>query len=315
MNILLPGQYPRSEALIAATRNYDRKRLSLDDLEQVYREDLHLFKEVQKGFPYLSPGLSHWQDLMRPFTEILTHTRAGTLTRFYETNTFWRMLEGSEETQIDESKLEDWVETYFLGQGAFSSEDPLVFTLPFLFVFKDFSRGISYERIAGILERIASRLLALPNKLLCFMEPIFGWRQLSEEERTLGRILLERLKAKAPSQIFLCSYFFSIEQDLDYLYSLPVDGLGIDFYNNSVAAVLPNFPKDKILLAGIINTESTLIESKKNIDEFVQMLSAYLPEQRVYFTPNGPAELLPRMVMDEKIKNLQEIILCLPQPS
>ena len=52
MNILLPGQYPRSEKLIQATRDFERKRLSLDELQRVEKEDAELFLVLQKDLAY-----------------------------------------------------------------------------------------------------------------------------------------------------------------------------------------------------------------------------------------------------------------------
>jgi len=308
MNILLPGQYPRSEKLIAATRDYDRNRISLSELNRQIKEDVSDFKALQKGLPYLSQGLFQWQDLLRPFIHILNGAYAESLTRFYETNTFWRLLEVEGKPSINEAKIDDWIDTYFFGSSSFAKTDPMVFTLPFLYLFKDHSRGIPLETIADLLEKIAKKLVAFPNKSLCFFEPSFGWRKISEEEKKLGKSLLEEIKKSSDAQVFLTTFFFPIDSELEFIFSLPVDGIGIDFYVNSTSC-LKKFPKEKKLLAGVLNTESTLLESNESIRSIIEMLRGYIPDDKVFFIPNGPAELLPRDIMDKKVKNLKEIIV------
>lgn len=305
MNILLPGQYPRSENLVAATRDFDRGRITKEARQKVEQDDLQAFIALQKGLPYLSPGLFGFQDLLRPFIEILDHVNAGTLTRFYETNTFWRMLESDGVPSLRKEKIEGWFAKHYLGSfsGSFSPETPLLITLPFLYLFKDYSKGISLETIASALESVAQHALARPNTILCFFEPTFGWRKLSHQELERGKKLLLHI-AKSGS-VYLCSFFFSLARDLDIFFEMPVDGFGIDFYANSVEETMQKFPKNKTLLAGIINTDSTLIESQARVEEFLRLLGK---RRKFYLTPNAPAELLPRSVMDKKVKNLIEIL-------
>ncbi len=308
MNILLPGQYPRSERLVVATRDFDRHRSSEADLKRIQHDDVQQFRELQKDWPYISSGFFHWQDLMRPFSAIVDEIQVGTLLRFYETNTFWRRLDFGAHPKVHVQQLDAWIEEYFLAEGMYSQADPMVLTLPFLYLFRDFSQGIALELVAELLAQIVMKLLSMPNKMLCFFEPTFGWRKLTAEEKAIGRTFIMRLKEHTKQPICLWSCFFCVEHELDFIYALPFDGFGFDFYRNSLSKCMDKFPKDKLLLAGIINTESSLIEPKKNVAAFFQMLHTYLPETQVYITPNGPAELLTREVMDHKVRNMQEII-------
>lgn len=308
MNILLPGQYPRSENLIAATRAFDRHKISLQDLQAAQQNDVKNFYRLQQNMPYLATGLFHWQDLMRPFTTILRETTTGALMRFFETNTFWRELEGTTNTDLDEENIEQWINEYFLCPDIFPDDTPILFNLPFLYLFESYSQGFSLQKISLLLEKIALKLLALPNKMLCFYEPTLGWRKLSQEEKELGAALLQKIKAQTAAPVVLRSTTYCIESELPFLYSLPLDGIGIDFYANSLEACLPTFPKDKFLLAGAINTDSTLIESIAPINAFLNQLQRYLPPEQIYITPSGLAELLPRDIMDQKVNHFQEII-------
>ncbi|MFA6915393.1 MAG: hypothetical protein WC222_03280 [Parachlamydiales bacterium] len=309
MNILLPGQYPRSEALVAASRDLDRERILPADLEAVRQHDIESLKELQKGFSYITTGFFEWQDLMRPFSTLL-QAEVGTLKRFYETNTFWKILEIHSQQIPAEDVWDIWIQRNFFGSGGQYKDNPLVFTLPFLFLFKEYSNGISLEHIADILVKTALKLSKFPHKLICFYEPTFGWRSITPEEKEMGLELIQKIKALTSTPIYIYSSFFPLEKDLKYIYSLPADGYGIDFYANSLQETLPSFPKGKTLLAGIINTQSTLIDPENGLEDFLLQAVNYVEDKRIYITPNGPAELLPRAIMDQKVKHVKKVCRC-----
>src|ERR671935_1984876 len=87
-----PGIYPRSEALVQATRDLDRGRTTQDAVdEQVERDLAELISEQQAaGLDLLSDGMLRWQDHFRPLLEAADGLETGALTRFLDTNTFYR---------------------------------------------------------------------------------------------------------------------------------------------------------------------------------------------------------------------------------
>lgn len=316
MNVFLPGQYPRSEQLVNATRDFDRNRISAEELQFALQDDVSALKSIQWGLPYVSTGLFNWQDLLRPYVELIEGSQAESLKRFYETNTFWRILEAPFKFLIRDKHLDEWFNKYFLAQGAFQKDDPIIINIPFPFVFREYSKNLTLEQIGALLEITAHQIKECPNAAVCLIDPSFGWSPLSDEDKQFGKRFAEKLRTSIPSNpIYLTTFFFPIENEIDYLYQLPVDGFGIDFYNNSLAAMLKSFPKNKTLLAGVINTESTLIESADHVSQFMDMVNSTLSTSQILFTPNGPAELLPREVMNKKVKHLQEVIACLPHHS
>jgi len=308
VNIIIPGQYPRSERLVQATRDFDRRRITEEELKQVRKNEAEEFGILQKGFPYISTGMFAWQDLMRPFAEIIKNCQVTGLKRFYETNTFWKVLEFGDDPQIDESKLEGWVRQYFLQGDIYTANSNLVFTLPFIYLFKNYSRNIDLERIADIIDSVAKRLVGYPQKLLCFFEPSFGWQELTDPEKETGRRLLDRIHSYSETPVIISTSFFNIKPYQDFLYSLPIEGLGIDFYANSINEAMNGFPVEWLLLSGVLSTESTRIEEKEKLQEFFTNIGNYIDKSRIYGTTSGPAELLPRTVIDAKISNLKEVL-------
>ncbi len=338
MNILLWGQYPRSERLVEVTRDFDRKRVSEQELAAARKEDSGSFARLQDAMPFVSTGLFGWQDLLRPFADIVPTLKVTGLKRFFETNTFWKVLEPSspepqrgtsiiskesnEVTQpspvthqfsspslpVDESDIDDWIKKYFFADGMYPVDAPLVFTLPFIYLFKEYTRNVDYEAIVEMLDVVAKKLMSMDNKLLVFAEPSFGWREISKGEKDKGLEFIKRVKSYSGNRVVINTYFFDVEKEKDFLYSLPVDGIGIDFYSNSIERAAGGFPKDKMLIAGVLSTDSTHIEEREKLTAFFSSLEKHVDRSRIWGTSAGPIELLPRVVADEKVRNLKEVL-------
>src|SRR6266540_650941 len=87
-----PGIYPRSEALVQATRDLDRGRTTPEAVDEQRAQDREQLVSAQQeaGLDLLSDGMLRWQDLFRPLLEATDGLEPGALTRFLDTNTFYR---------------------------------------------------------------------------------------------------------------------------------------------------------------------------------------------------------------------------------
>ncbi|MEE9592860.1 MAG: hypothetical protein V3W28_04685, partial [Thermoplasmata archaeon] len=88
----LNGIFPRSEALVAATRGLDRGRVTEAEAQETLEGDVRdlVRLQLQAGLDYVSDGLLNWQDLFRPFTEAWEGLELGGLTRWFDNNSFYR---------------------------------------------------------------------------------------------------------------------------------------------------------------------------------------------------------------------------------
>ena len=88
----LTGPFPRPEPLIGATRDLDRGRTSPERVEELAREAEReiVALEHRLGFDTVSAGYLRWPDLFRPLIEAWEGFAVGPLTRWLETNTFFR---------------------------------------------------------------------------------------------------------------------------------------------------------------------------------------------------------------------------------
>src|SRR5437016_9593277 len=92
MKAFVPGIYPRSEQLVQATRDLDRGRTPEQAVDEQVERDLAELVSVQQqaGLDLLTDGMLRWQDLFRPILEASEGVETGALTRFLDTNTFYR---------------------------------------------------------------------------------------------------------------------------------------------------------------------------------------------------------------------------------
>src|SRR2546425_572725 len=92
-----PGIFPRSEQLVQATRDLDRGRTSQEAVDEQVERDLAELVSVQQqaGLNLLTDGMLRWQDLFRPLLEASEGLETGALTRFLDTNTFYRALQAT----------------------------------------------------------------------------------------------------------------------------------------------------------------------------------------------------------------------------
>ncbi|MGI0067639.1 MAG: hypothetical protein ACREB9_04355, partial [Thermoplasmata archaeon] len=88
----LTGPFPRSEELVGATRDLDRGRTTPDALEEIYaRTEAEIVQlEERLGTDRITAGYLRWADLFRPISESWGGFAVGPVTRWFETNTFYR---------------------------------------------------------------------------------------------------------------------------------------------------------------------------------------------------------------------------------
>src|SRR5262245_1933539 len=100
MQAFAPGLYPRSEALVQATRDLDRGRTSQEAVDEEVERDLAELVSFQQAaaLDLLADGMLRWQDHFRPLLEAADGLETGALTRFLDTNTFYRAPKATSET-------------------------------------------------------------------------------------------------------------------------------------------------------------------------------------------------------------------------
>ena len=281
-----PGIYPRSEGLVQATRDLDRGRTTPEAVDDQVERDLAELVSAQQaaGLDLLSDGMLRWQDQFRPLLEGADGLETGALTRFLDTNTFYRAPRAtSADPKLSSPPGERYVA---LVPG------PRLVTLPSPFALAK-GTGIPPKVLAQSVLKPA--LDGLDVELVVLAEPFLA----REEEAELD-LLAEALETLAGGpKLALWLEFGDAKNVLDEgVADLPVEGLGIDFYATHVADVPNGF--DKLLLAGVVDARSSVPEEPREIAAFVERLDV----ERIALVPNGDLQYVSQPVAQEKLARL-----------
>ncbi len=289
MKAYAPGIYPRSEALVQATRDLDRGRVSTDDVERQRAADLDVLisTESEAGFDLLSDGMLAWQDLFRPLVDASEGLEAGALTRFLDTNTFFRAPHATGNPRLSQP----------LGADAVADLDgPRLVTLPSPYAFGEVA-GIDPREVAASV--LATAVETLDAELLVLSEPFLA-RSPDADVAALADAL-SRLPERG--KVVLQLTFGDASSLLERIVDLPVDGIGVDFYMTPLDAVPQGFPK--LLLAGVVDARSSEVEDTAALASFAARLKERMSGE-LALVPNGDLQFVAEPIAKRKLAALGE---------
>jgi len=281
-----PGIHPRSEALVQATRDLDRGRTSAEAVDEQFQRDLDELVRVQQeaGLDLLADGMLRWQDLFRPLLEASEGLEPGPLTRFLDTNSFYRAPTASSGEPRLRAPLDERLVAPLPG--------PRIVTLPSPYALAH-GTGIPAKVVATSI--LKPQLDALDAELVVLSEPFLareGAQGLSE--------LREALAALEGGPKLALQITFGDARELleNGLAELPVEGIGVDFYATHATDIPAGF--DKLLLAGVVDARSSALEDPQEIADFVERLDV----ERVALVPNGDLQYVSEPIARQKLARL-----------
>jgi len=286
LQAFVPGIYPRSEALVQATRDLDRGRTTPEAVDEQVERDLAEVVSAQQaaGLDLLADGMLRWQDHFRPLLEAADGLETGALTRFLDTNTFYRAPKATSATPKLSRSLDE-------GYVAQLPARRLV-TLPSPYALAH-GTGIPPTVLAeGVLK---PALEGLDAELVVLAEPFFA-----RDEDAKFEDLAEALAALTGGpKLALWLEFGDAKRALEEgAADLPVEGLGIDFYATHLEDLPDGF--DKLLLAGVVDARSSVLEEPREIAAFVERLDV----ERIALVPNGDLQYVSQPFAQEKLARL-----------
>ena len=288
LRAFVPGLYARSEALVQATRDLDRGRTTPEAVEQQVEDDQAVLVSAQQqaGFDLLADGMLRWQDHFRPLLEAADGLETGALTRFLDTNTFYRAPGASTATPSLAAPLDERYTPSLPG--------PRLVTLPSPFAL---ARGTGVPPRTMAQAVLKPQLEALDAELVVLAEPFLardgagGLDDLAEALEALGG---------GPRLAVWLSFGDARELLEAGAAELPVEGIGIDFYATRLTDVPEGF--DKLLLAGVVDARSSLLEEPRELAEFAQRLGERA--ERIALVPNGDLQYVSEPLAREKLARL-----------
>ena len=288
MKAFAPGIYPRSEVLVQATRDLERGRTSPEAVAEQEQRDFQELVSVQRaaGLSFLSDGMLAWQDLFRPLADAAEGLDARPLTRFLDTNTFYRaVLVGGEPHLVTPLPAPDLPAGEWVG------------TLPSPLAFARAARDkVSAQKLAATV--LAPQIAAWAGAgaaMIVLSDPFLA------REGGAGELLaaLGELPEGVPLSLQLP--FGDASSLLPALAEAPVAAIGVDFYSTSVNALPQAYPRE--IHAGVLDARSSAPESPDEIARFAEELLAREPAG-LALVPNGDLQFVPEPIARQKLARL-----------
>ncbi|MFN4182291.1 MAG: hypothetical protein ACK4G3_03705 [bacterium] len=300
------GIFPRTEALVKATQDWERKRITEEELQKFYEKDYRFWLDVQReiGAEPFVDGMLNWDDLFHPLAEIYEGIQRGPLTRFLETNTFYRPLRLSSPPYLKKGELGRWSQKYFRKNG-----NSWAVCLPGIHsLYHHFSRenaGISYKFCADLLVPLLD-FLAQKRKFSYFhlLEP---WLTPSPLNSQQAHAYHSAFSALPPLKYILHPASVAPSSLLFYL-SLPISGLKVDateFLPESWKEIEWN--TDIALHIGILDMRQSRIEKKEWLREYLEKVGSNRGIREIVLTGTADPMFLPATVARKKMELVKEI--------
>ncbi len=307
--LALYGIFPRTESLVKATQDQERGRISPEELQGFYEQDFRFWLQIQKnhGASPLVDGMLNWDDPFRPLAEIWEGLSPGPLTRFLQTNTFYRPLQTVGPLHLRADILLPWSLKYFRRE-----EEEWAVCLPGPDAlhrhFSSFSSNASYALGLKILQPILQFLFS-ERKFSTFhlCEPWLNLKTLSKEQRKNYASILSDL----PSLPYILHPHPISPSALPFYLELPIAGLCVD-----VTAFPPKDWKDApwnpeiSLYLGIVDMRNSRLEKEEWLKSYLEMVTQHpflSLEHSLILTVNIDPFFLPAEIAERKFSLLSRL--------
>jgi 5-methyltetrahydropteroyltriglutamate--homocysteine methyltransferase len=293
----LTGPFPRPEALVAVTRDLDRGRATPEAAEEVYArtEGEVAALERRLGLDWVTGGYLRWADLFRPFAETWEGFTVGPLTRWFETNTFYRQPI----LHAPPSRVAGAIAAR-LPPAARAEPARGGVVLPGPYTFAGLLDNRSGETAEALVHRLG-RLLAEETRELgsagfasfVFAEPLLVDRP---PDGALAEAVLAAYRSihagNGAATTLVWTYGASALPVFPLLDRLPVSGVGVDLAETDWEAI-PATTEHRGLGLGVIDPRTTLVEDPAEVTRIVRALNERRRPSAIYLGPGGPLDLLP----------------------
>lgn len=304
----LTGAFPRSEQLVETTRAFERGRVSQVDLNTALYRGIAALVELQTnaGLDFIVDGQLNWQDLFRPFSEVFTGIQLGSLTRWFDNNSFYRKPIIAEKVGSRTTNIQ----TYFQYNHLPASAKKAI--LPGPFTFAVMSQNSAYSSLADLVDALAHALRDIATELcergysyLQFNEPCICLDKTTKPELEIAKHAFEICARGVSAKTALQTYFGDAAAVIDDLLDYPVDCIGLDMYAGSIDTIL-EYDFDKELGCGCIDGRNSLLESPDDLTELIAKVKQKIEPKRLFISPNCDLDFLPYSVAEKKIHLLSE---------
>ncbi|HZY69411.1 MAG TPA: hypothetical protein VFF67_00325 [Thermoplasmata archaeon] len=294
----LTGPFPRPEPLVAATRDLDRGRTTPEAVEGLFeqweREALAL--EHRLGLDPVTGGYLRWADVFRPIAETWDGFTVGPVTRWFETNTFFRQPILNAPPERVAGALAGRLPP--LARGKEPARAKVILPGPYTFAgLLDNRSGETTEavvhRLGRLLQAEVAELRALGYRVFQFQEPLLVTRP-PAGPRAEAVLAAYRSIAEGGngSTTIVWTFFGDAGPAAALLKRLPVSVVGFDLAETDPKAV--DLPGDRQGVGlGCVDPRTTLAEDAGHVAAIVRELQERRRPTSIWLGPGAPLDLLP----------------------
>jgi len=303
----LTGNFPRPEPLIDVSRQFDRGRTGENDLEEQLTSSTRALIELQitNGLDMLVDGQLSWQDLFRPLSELFYGIEAGTLTRWFDNNTFYRVPIVHGKVRRSEVAV-----AKYYRHDLMPTSRRCKAIMPGPYTFAKLSENTAYASFADLVDDLAHSLADLSRELI-----ESGCKFIQFNEPSLCTATAEELKiakhgfellAKNSAKTMVQTYFGDVSRIIDELLDFPVTCIGVDLYANDIDTI-SKYSFSHELSCGCVDGRNSLIEPPEQIVELMTKVRNEIEPHQLYLGPNCDLEFLPYPVAEKKVNLLGDV--------
>lgn len=306
------GIYPRSEGVVAATRDLERGRISPDEVEERFLADEEDLVRLQReaGLDHLSDGLLRWQDIFRPFAEASKGLAVDGLVRWFDNNAFYRAPEVTGPVG-----LEDGIPDVFATADRVPGSRVATLPSPYLFSRAAKTDGdrtsLMLDFAREVLRPVADGLAGDGYEVIHLQEPWLVYHGIHEDEWDAFGEALGAINEGLRARLHLHTYFGDAGRIADRLRNLPVDAIGVDVVETDLDALEAPWPIGLVL--GCLDGRSSPLEPADAVASLTLRLLERLDPQDLFLSSGSDLELLPQVVAEQKVRRLGEIAATLKE--
>lgn len=295
------GTFPKTEKLRVRIGRWERKILSAKELEALIQEETDQFQKLARdsGISAFTDPLFNWYDIFRPISLLSGGIELGPLTRYGETNTFYRLPEVRGELSLTASpdmylelKENPPLPLYHIDQGP----DQLAF-VPGPVTFFHFCGNIAGNNFEAFSEKLGK----LYGKLLSSFrfQKVLVFESVPLGQHNLGQFF----KSVDPENVILVTTGKLEEKTLETA--------GKKFHS-----VVTNAEKENLKAAAghssipglaLIDAHNTKLEDPKAITEKINALGKEHYISKFYVTHSDYLDFLPRKIAEKKVQLIGKV--------
>ncbi len=294
----LAGSFGQSQNLYKARNEAKRGRGSQETVIEQAREDTKRVIALQRdaGLDFIVDPMFHFFYLFQPFSEKVDGVRVGPQENWFNNNVFyWRpQIQGQLNPQTG------FTEKYIhLDELPTDGTGMVILPSPYTLLMLSDVRGYSdrKEAVANLAEVIhgeAKHLVSRGVGRIQYDEPAIVVKQslgsLTEEDLTLLKRGMEVCGRVDGATTSLHTYFGNAEPIIPALISLPVDCIGIDGTETSLADILKHNYSTKELALGLLDARNTSLENPAEITNHLRIVAERTHPRKLWLTTNTGTE-------------------------